>query len=266
MLSRSFYIEYGIVQMIQILPTITLILCLGVSSFAAFEENTVLLYLFDEEVANEATDLSEFKNHGEATDTEWTKDGKRGGALIFDGANSLIEVPHHDSLHAGSDEVTIEAWFKPTTFPAGHPPIARKGAVGDSGWGLDTPGGKVRGFIYNAPGNFAVADGATQMQLDTWHHLAMVYDGKEVRVYLDGELDAKVARGGDLHQNEASVWIGKKAIESIWLDGTLDELRILNIAVTQEQIRKDMEGIALTVEVTGKLTTTWGRIKSEVRR
>ena len=94
----------------------------------------------------------------------------------------------------------------------------------------------------------------------------MVYDGEEIRIYLDGELDGEVAREGDINENEASVWIGKKANESIWLDGTLDELRILNIAITEEQIQADMEdGIAFAVEVTGKLTTTWGRIKSEIR-
>ena len=251
----------------HILTAIALALCLGVSCFAAFEEDTVLLYLFDEETADEAIDASDFENHGEATDTEWTKDGKNGGAMVFDGASSVIEVPHHESLFPGGDELTIEAWFKPASFPAGHPPIARKGSVPESGWGFDTPGGKIRGFVYTAPGDAAVAQGATPMKVDTWHHLAMVYDGKEIRIYLDGELDGEVARKGDINKNDASVWIGKKAIESVWLDGTLDELRILNIAITQEQIQKDMEeGIVFAVEVTGKLTTTWGRIKTQIRR
>ncbi len=252
--------------MCRILTVFTLLLYLGVSSFAAFEEETVLLYLFDEETADEATDLSELENHGEITDAEWTGDGKNGGALVFDGASSLIEVPHHDSLIPGGDELTIEAWFKPASFPAGHPPIARKGSVAESGWGFDTPGGKIRGFVYTAPGAAAVAQGTTVMKVDTWHHVAMVYDGTEVRIYLDGEQDGQVDRKGDINENQASVWIGKKANESIWLDGMLDELRILNIAITEEQIQEDMEGIVFAVEVTGKLTTTWGRIKIDVHR
>ena len=250
--------------MCRILTVFTLLLYLGVSSFAAFEEETVLLYLFDEETADEATDLSELENHGEITDAEWTADGKNGGALVFDGASSLIEVPHHDSLSPGGDALTIEAWFKPASFPAGHPPIARKGSVAESGWGFDTPGGKIRGFVYTAPGSAAVAQGTTTMKQDTWHHVAMVYDGEEVRIYLDGELDGEVARKGDINENDASVWIGKKANENIWLDGALDELRILNIAITEEQIQEDMEGIVFAVEVTGKLTTTWGRIKTDI--
>jgi len=249
-----------------ILTAIALFIGVGVNGFAELEENTVLLYLFDEEAADEATDVSEFENHGEITDAEWTEDGKNGGALVFDGATSLIEVPHHDSLLPGGDALTIEAWFKPASFPGGHPPIARKGSVAESGWGFDTPGGKIRGFVYTAPGDPVVAQGATPMKLDTWHHLAMVYDGEEVRIYLDGELDGEVPRKGDINENEASVWIGKKANESVWLDGTLDELRILNVAISEEQIQADMEGITFAVEATGKLTTTWGQIKSKIRR
>ena len=249
-----------------ILTAVALFIWVGVNGFAELEENTVLLYLFDEETADEATDLSELENHGEITDAEWTEDGKNGGALVFDGASSLIEVPHHDSLFPGGDELTIEAWFKPASFPGGHPPIARKGSVAESGWGFDTPGGKIRGFVYTAPGDPAVAQGVTPMKLDTWHHLAMVYDGEEVRLYLDGELDGEVPRKGDINENEASVWIGKKANESVWLDGTLDELRILNVALSEEQIQVDMAGITFAVEATGKLTTTWGQIKSKTRR
>ena len=84
--------------MTRMLTVFALLLCFGLSCFAAFEEETVLLYLFDEETDDEATDLSDFENHGEITDAEWTEDGKIGGALVFDGASSLIEVPHHDSL------------------------------------------------------------------------------------------------------------------------------------------------------------------------
>ncbi len=252
--------------MIRTLTAIALTLYFAVSCFTAFEEETVLLYLFDEETADEAIDSSDFENHGEAIDTEWTEDGKNGGAMVFDGASSVIEVPHHESLFPGGDELTIEAWFKPASFPGGHPPIARKGSVPESGWGFDTPGGKIRGFVYTAPGDPVVVQGTTPMKVDKWYHLAMVYDGSEIRIYLDGELEGEVPRKGDINQNEAAVWIGKKANESVWLDGTLDELRILNVAITEEQIQEDMEGITFAVEVTGKLTTTWGWMKTHIRR
>ena len=102
--------------------TITMVLlCIGMSSFAAFEEETVLLYLFDEETGDEATDLSEFENHGEIVDAEWTEDGKNGGGLVFDGASTLIEVQHHESLVPGERRVdnrgVVQTEFVPGRTP-----------------------------------------------------------------------------------------------------------------------------------------------------
>jgi hypothetical protein len=236
-------------------------LCLA-SSFAAQEENTVLLYLFDKDTKDKAEDLSPEKHPGKIIDAKWRSDGKFGGGLEFNGKSSLIEVPHHASLQPGGDKLTVEAWFKPASFPGGHPPIARKGSVAESGWGFDTPGGKPRGFVYTAPGNAAVAQGASTMKLNAWNHLAMVYDGKEVRVYLDGQLDGSIARSGNINKNDASVWIGKKANENIWLDGILDELVILNVALSEKEIQENMKGISLAVAPSGKLATAWGAIKA----
>ena len=230
---------------------------------AGQEEHTVILYLFEEGKGDKAVDVSGKGNNGKIIDAEWTKEGKFGGGLEFNGKSSLIEVEHHDSLVPGGDKITVEAWFKPLSFPAGHPPIARKGSVAESGWGFDTPNGVLRGFVYTAPGNPAIAEGKSTMTLKEWNHVAMVYDGKEVRVYLNAKLDGSVARSGNINKTTASVWIGKKADENVWLHGILDELCIWNIARSEAEIKEDMKGIkAAAVEASGKLTVTWGMIKT----
>ena len=92
----------------------------------------------------------------------------------------------------------------------------------------------------------------------------MVYDGKEIKVYLDGKLDGKVARSGNINKNDASVWIGKKANEANWLHGVLDELVILNVALSEKEVQENMTGIRLAVAPSQKLPwapTTWGAIK-----
>ena len=232
--------------------------------YAGQEEHIVLLYLFEEGKGDKAVDVSEKENDGKIIDAEWTKEGKFGGGLEFNGKSSLIEVEHHDSLGPGEDKITVEAWFKPLSFPAGHPPIARKGSVAESGWGFDTPNGVLRGFVYTAPGNAAIAEGKSTMKLKEWNHVALVYDGKEVRVYLNAKLDGSAARSGNINKNTASVWIGKKANENIWLHGIMDELCIWNIARTEAEIKEDMKGLKVAaVEVSGKLTVSWGVIKTQ---
>ena len=232
-----------------------------VNSFAVQKDNVVLLYHFDKDTKDKTEDASPQKHAGTITNAMWNKDGKFGGGLEFNGKSSLIEIPHHASLQPGGDKLTVATWFKPISFPGGHPPIARKGSVAESGWGFDTPGGKPRGFVYTAVGNAAVAQGASTLKLNSWQHLAMVYDGKEILVYLDGKLDGKVARSGNINKNDASVWVGKKANEGNWLHGVLDELVILNVALSEKEVQENMTGLRLAVAPSQKLATTWGMIK-----
>ncbi|MFC1718849.1 LamG domain-containing protein [Candidatus Poribacteria bacterium] len=232
----------------------------------AQEEGMVLLYKFDEKTGDTAKDLSGAGNDGAIVDAEWVPDGKFGGGLEFNGASSLIEVPHNDNLNPGGDELSILAWFKPTSFPAGHPPIARKGQVGAGVgcWGFDTPTGTLRGFTYMASDGAAqISQGGSTMTIGEWNHVAMIYDGKDLNVYLNGDLDGSIPVSGDINENAAtSVWIGKKANEAVFVDGVLDEVAIFNVGITEGQLKAFMEGgINIAVEPSGKLAASWGKIK-----
>ena len=97
-----------------------------------------------------------------------------------------------------------------------------------------------------------------------WNHVAMIYDGNDLNVYLNGELDGTIGAGGNINQNEdAPVWVCKKANEAIFLDGILDELAIFDVAITEDQLKNYMEGeIKVAVEAAGKLAISWGEIKA----
>ena len=247
---------------------ITMIICL--TNAVAKIEHLVLYYDYDKDLSNKVEDLSEVKNDGTATNTKWIKDGKIGGALEFNGKSSVIEVPHHDKLNPGGDQLTIIAWYQPRNFPAGHPPIARKGQVGAGVgcWGFDTPGGQPRGFVYLAKdGAASVAQGQETMSKDKWNHLAMAYNGKKIQIYLNGKVIGSQATTGKINENDkAPVWISKKANENIWLDGVMDDLAIFNVGLTAAEIKTYMnEGITMAVRPGMKLAVSWARVKSLVQ-
>lgn len=61
----------------------------------------------------------------------------------------------------------------------------------------------------------------------------------------------------------ASVWIGRKASDDIYLHGTMDDLAVINIALTEVEIKRYMGGgIKAAVNALGKLAVSWGEIKS----
>ena len=249
---------------IMICLALTMVVCL--INAEANIEHLILYFDYDKDSGDKIEDLSKVKNHGTAKKTKWLKDGKFGGGLEFDGKTSEIQVPHHNKLNPGGDQLTIIAWYMPYSFPGGHPPIARKGQVGEGVgcWGFDTPGGKPRGFIYQAKdGKASVAQGQEAMTEDKWNHVAMAYDGKKIQIYLNGKVIGSQDTTGNINENnKVPVWIGKKANEGIWLNGMMDDLAIFNVGLTAAEVKSYMNnGLTLAVNPRAKLAISWAELK-----
>ena len=230
-------------------------------------EQFVLLYTFDEEANAIAKDLSGKDNHGAITAAEWAPDGKFGGGMEFNGTTSYIEAPHDESLIPGGDQITMMVWFKPFSLEEKRlPPIIRKGAMEHQAWGMDVRAGVVRGCVYMSGVGIAskpfIAKSDTTIPLKEWTHLATTYDGAKVRLYINGELKASIEASGDIvPENDDPMLIGMVA-QWTYLHGVIDDVAVLNVALTDAQIKKYMKGVMRTaVEASGKLAISWGEIK-----
>ena len=115
----------------------------------------------------------------------------------------------------------------------------------------------------------AVVAGKTDMPLKKWTHIAGTYDAKsgEGKIYIDGVLDGEGKIGGEIVPNNDVLWLGRGA--GPFLEGRMDEVRISNIARSQQKIQelmnKGIEGV-LAVKPQDKLATTWGKFKSDFVR
>ena len=115
----------------------------------------------------------------------------------------------------------------------------------------------------------AVVHGKTELPLKKWVHIAGTYDGKsgEGKIYIDGVLDGEGKIDGDIVPNNDVLWLGRGA--GPFLEGRMDEVRISNIARSEQEIQelmnKGIEGV-LAVKPQDKLATTWGKLKSDFAR
>ena len=79
----------------------------------------------------------------------------------------------------------------------------------------------------------AVAKSA-RLQPDRWHHVAGVYDGKEVRVYLDGQVVGRVAASGDRTTNALPFIVGadpnRTGSPTDSIQANIDGVRISRVA------------------------------------
>ena len=239
----------------------------GILSFAQ-DEHTVLLYTFESGTGKTVKDLSGNGNDGELMGPKWGE-GNPGGGLTFGGnaPRDFVEIPDSESLDL-VEGLTIEMWLyleawstaggtgatKETTYkvgPRSDKKVLIRMTTDKHAWGA------------------AVAAGKTDMPLKKWAHIAGTYDAKsgDAKIYIDGVLDGEGKIGGNITPNDDVLWLGRGA--GPFLEGRMDEVRISNIARSEQEIQelmnKGIEGV-LAVKPQNKLATTWGKLKSGFAR
>jgi len=205
------------------------------------------LWHFDEEDGTIASDSSVYGNDGIVTGASWVAGQSGfGNALSFDGVDDYVNVSDINSS-LDVDTITIEAWIYLETSQTGNHNIVRKGPWADRTYGLDigTPGMNIiRGWVNQGPkgGSTAlIANGGTVLETGEWYHVAMTYDGSQVRVYIDRVQDG-ISAGtttGDIFDNNQSLRIGGQPLASegrLPFEGLIDEVRIWRTALTEDQL------------------------------
>jgi len=71
-----------------------------------------------------------------------------------------------------------------------------------------------------------------------WHHLAGVYDGQRVALFLDGELEDSVSAGGPIAVNTEPVMIGQNSMGRTQpFKGWIDEVRLYGRGLSVQEIK-----------------------------
>lgn len=231
----------------------------------AQDEHTVALYTFETGNGKIVKDLSGKGNDGTLMGAKWGE-GNPGGGLVFGGnaPRDFVEIPDSDSLDL-VEGLTVEMWLYLNAWSTAGGTGATKELAYKVGPRSDKKVLIRMTTTANAWGA-AVAAGQTDMPLKKWVHIAGTYDAKSGvgKIYIDGVLDGEGKIGGDLVPNDDVLWLGRGA--GPFLDGQMDEVRISNIARTEQEIQtlmdKGIEGV-LAVTSEDKLATTWGALKSK---
>ncbi len=194
-----------------------------------------------------ARDWSYWENNGTISNTNpgidnctgncsgWTTRGKFGYGMWFDGVNDYVNMGSDASLNL-SNAWTIEAWIKKNSTHQGAI-ISNYNSAGDNAQyhlevGMDdklmllSDAGAATGYI-----------GSSILQNDVWYHVAGTYYGSTWSLYLDGIAETL---SGNSDPPPASGFgdttIGRAGDTSTYFNGTIDEVRIFNRALSEEEI------------------------------
>lgn len=206
----------------------------------------VAAYSFNEGSGSTVTDLSGNGLNGTIVGSTWTTQGKYSNALSFNGTSSYVDLGNPSTLQL-TGSMTIEAWVKAAANPADDGQIVAK-SDSSSGWQFKTTpdsGPEMFGVaLLNSSGARAKIFSKTVRSLNTWYHVAGVYDvsAKTLNIYVNGVLDSGTAQGTVFSANvnpSVNVNIGRRT-GGFYFNGVIDEVRIYNRALSQSEIQNDM--------------------------
>jgi hypothetical protein len=149
--------------------------------------------------------------------------------LQFDG-NGYVTVPTNAAWAVLSNRVTLTAWVKAGTNASGSV-ISKVAAGGGSGsFALSLTNGAVafKLFLRGTPTQ-VVSTNALPDRL--WHHLAGVYNGQSLKVYLNGAEVSSVTATGAVDVVSEPLLLGRNA-DGVGLAGMIDEVRIYGRALS----------------------------------
>ncbi len=163
----------------------------------------------------------------------------KANALQLDGIDDQVEILDPALGNFGTGDFTIEMWTQTTDSNCvliGKRPICNC----DNFWNFFIDNGRLRaefstsntcsGYLNITGTNNTLANG-------NWHHIAFVRSGTSLRFYVDGMLDLSAFSAQNFN-NPAKISIGNIVCGGLNFGGSMDEIRIWNVARTANQINE----------------------------
>jgi len=207
---------------------------------------------FEEGSGTDANDSSGYGNHGTLNgDPNWVA-GKEGSyALDFDAVGDYVSVPDTDDSLDVDSNITIAAWVKLNSTAAAATIAGKQpsGTAADNYPGnylfMTVAGGKLRLVHQTSTGtDFAYYESTAAVGAGDWDHAAVtLVEGDTVEFYIDGSPAGTTAQSATFGiVNDEPVRIGVKKNMVTWFNGTMDDLRIYNRALSAADIG-DIAGV-----------------------
>ncbi|WP_167768515.1 NPCBM/NEW2 domain-containing protein [Haloarcula amylovorans] len=171
--------------------------------------------------------------------------GKDGKGIEFNGG--YISVEESSSLDVQQPPFTVECWVKPTDPNAGgngyEPYVTKVGETGQYSLhrtSLDNEANGQLEFAVNSGGEFYTPRAPVPDDWQgTWHHLAGVYDGSAVKLYVDGTEKDSVSLSSPLTATTSPVEIGRNfgnPTRKLTAGTVIDRVRIHRAGLTASEL------------------------------
>ncbi|MEZ5070833.1 MAG: glycoside hydrolase family 2 TIM barrel-domain containing protein [Bacteroidales bacterium] len=136
--------------------------------------------------------------------------GRFGLAAVLSGHDDWVEVARDPSLDLAGDELTLDLWVKVDSF-TGYGALVTKG---DFQFGLNQVTESELEFYVHTDPRAGVSRLKGRLPEDwegAWHHVAGIYDGNKMELYVDGRIVGTRKNRGNLLNAPYPVTVGKSS-------------------------------------------------------
>ncbi|MCZ2337361.1 MAG: LamG domain-containing protein, partial [Chitinophagales bacterium] len=144
-----------------------------------------------------------------------------------------------DPVSLQPTNLSVSVWFK--TSSIGDMRLVRKRTYGYIlGMGasdLGASSGQVTFNIFDSASNQYKVTSTSTYNDGSWHHAVGTFDGNNVKLYIDGQLIGTVTAAVNIYYESDEITIGRDGgVSSRYFTGQMDELKIYNRALTEQEI------------------------------
>jgi len=206
----------------------------------------LLLYLkFQEDSGVTALDSSGYGNRALLANGLARAGGISGNSLSFDGIDDFARVTNSASLEPSS-ALTLSLWASVQNNGSWQSLLGKVVQDGAHAYPFtayeiftEASGDsfRFRVAVSGTDGNRVYADSVGVMTYGEWYHVAGVYNGSSLKLYINGQEHSSTAYAAPLVKTGQSLFFGRNGAGSDKFKGMIDEVRIFDraLAVTEVQ-------------------------------
>tara|TARA_R100001163_G_scaffold42426_1_gene32074 strand:+ start:4021 stop:4809 length:789 start_codon:yes stop_codon:yes gene_type:complete len=165
--------------------------------------------------------------------------GANGYSLDLDGTDDRVELGNIATLNSAS-AFSLSFWVKLPSSSSSLTYFYQSGSDTFSNT-ISFYQSTNMDFLLGTGSNYAATRYAANIRDDQWHHLAGVYNGSTLVIYLDGAVPTQSNVGVSIPSSTVSTagnspHIGSKTDDSGALEGKMDDFSIFNAALTATEV------------------------------
>ncbi len=164
--------------------------------------------------------------------------GAKGKGVLFSGLDDFVEVNNTPVLNITGNQLSLQTWIYPRGFNGSNSMISK----GNQSFALEQNHKDSIYFTIHTPRRYQVSAYLPRDWNYNWHHVAGIYDGKSIRIVLDGREIATRPASGKIERTFYELTVGKnhqrdhENYPGYISNAIFDEVTVHNIALADEDL------------------------------